>query len=106
MSSPFAHRGIVEGFYGTPWSHDDRMWWVDRLGDWGMNRYVHAPKDDPYHRDRWREPYPAQAQREFRELIERGRQRGVDVGFAFSPGLSIEYRCQSFMLTGRWNHRA
>jgi hyaluronoglucosaminidase len=91
VSSPFAHRGIVEGFYGTPWSHDDRLWWIDRLGDWGMNRYVHAPKEDPYHRDRWREPYPAQEQREFGELIERGHKRGVEVGFAFSPGLSIEY---------------
>jgi hyaluronoglucosaminidase len=91
VSSPFAHRGIVEGFYGEPWSHDDRLWWIDRLGDWGMNRYVHAPKEDPYHRDRWREPYPAREQREFGELIEHGRKRGVEVGFAFSPGLSIEY---------------
>lgn len=92
MSAPaFAHRGVIEGFYGTPWRHEDRLWWIDRLGTWGMNRYVHAPKDDPLHRERWREPYPADELREFAALVERGHATNVDVGFAFSPGLSIGY---------------
>lgn len=93
-SSPhpvFLHRGVVEGFYGTPWSHADRLWWLERLGRWGMNRYVHAPKDDPLQRAQWRDPYPPETLREFAQLVERGRAAGVEVGFAVSPGLSIEY---------------
>ena len=43
----FEHRGVVEGFYGEPFRHADRLWLIERLGDWGMNRYVYAPKDDP-----------------------------------------------------------
>jgi hyaluronoglucosaminidase len=89
--TPFRHRGVVEGFYGPPWSHEDRLWWVERLGAWGMNRLVIAPKDDPLQRERWREPYPADARREFGELVEAGARCGVEVGFAVSPGLSIEY---------------
>jgi hyaluronoglucosaminidase len=89
--SAFAHRGIIEGFYGPPYSHVDRLWLIDRLGAWGLNCYVYAPKDDPLHRAQWRASYPAAARREFAELIERGRSVGVDVGFAISPGLTIEY---------------
>ncbi len=89
--SAFAHRGVIEGFYGTPWAHEDRLWCVERLGAWGMNRYVHAPKDDPLHRERWREPYSAPQQQEFRELVRHGENHGVKVGFALSPGLSIHY---------------
>jgi len=87
----FEHRGIVEGFYGPPWSHEDRLWWIERLGAWGMNRYVYAPKDEPLHRARWREPYPEDDLRRFAELVDAGARHGVEVGFALSPGLSIRY---------------
>lgn len=87
----FLHRGVVEGFYGPPWSHEDRLWMIERLGRWGMNRYVHAPKNDPLHRDRWREPYPPEAAAGFAELLGKGADCGVAVSFALSPGLSIRY---------------
>ncbi len=89
--SGFRYRGWVEGFYGPPWTHADRLWMVERAGRWGMNRYLYAPKDDPYHRERWRELYPESALKEFRELVDHGRLHGVEVGFALSPGLSITY---------------
>lgn len=87
----FAHRGVIEGYYGPPYSHADRLWLLERMGAWGMNRYVYAPKDDPLHRAQWRSAYGAAAQREFGELVERGGAAGVGVGFAISPGLTIEY---------------
>lgn len=87
----FIHRGVIEGFYGPPYAHADRLWLIERLGAWGMNRYVYAPKDDPLHRAEWRSPYGETTLAEFRELVERGRAVGVEVGFAVSPGLSIEY---------------
>jgi hyaluronoglucosaminidase len=91
MSSPFRHRGIVEGFYGRPWAHADRLWWIDQLARLDMNTYVVAPKDDPLQRQRWREPYPEAERARFAELAERGNRAGVAVGFALSPGLSIRY---------------
>ena len=51
-------RGVIEGFYGTPWSHDERLDLIRFCADEGFDTWVHAPKDDPYHRERWREPYP------------------------------------------------
>jgi hyaluronoglucosaminidase len=93
--SGFDLRGVVEGFYGTPWSPDERLALVERMGAWGMNRYLYAPKDDPLHRERWREPYDASSCAHFAALVERGRQVGVRVGFALSPGLSIRYASKS-----------
>ncbi len=87
----FAHSGVIEGFYGPTWSHADRLFVIERIGGWGMNRYYYAPKDDPLHRSRWREPYPESARSEFRELVACGERSGVEMGFAVSPGLSISY---------------
>jgi hyaluronoglucosaminidase len=87
----FAIRGVVEGFYGKPWAHEDRLWLLARMGHWGMNTYVYAPKDDPFHLSRWREPYPDAQLAEFRELVHAGARAGVRVGFAVSPGRSIVY---------------
>ena len=57
-------RGTVEGFYGTPWSHEARLSQLDFYGKNKMNVYIYGPKDDPWHRDKWRVPYPeAEAKR-------------------------------------------
>jgi hyaluronoglucosaminidase len=87
----FAYRGVVEGFYGPPWTHADRLWALEQLGALGMNTYVYAPKHDALHRARWREAYSAQALRRFAELVETGARHGVRAGFALSPGLEIRY---------------
>ncbi len=89
--SGFEIRGVVEGFYGKPWAHEDRLWLLERMSGWGMNTYVYAPKDDPFHLARWREPYPDEQLAEFRALVRAGERAGVRVGFAVSPGRSIVY---------------
>jgi hyaluronoglucosaminidase len=85
-------RGSVEGFYGTPWTHRERLSHLDFLGAHRMNTYVYAPKRDPHHRDRWREPYPDDALFELAELVERAGANHVTFVFTVSPGLSIRYR--------------
>ncbi len=87
----FQYRGVVEGFYGPPFEEEDRTHLIESMGRWGMNLYLYAPKDDPYHRERWREPYPDEMYARFRDWILRGYDAGVRVGFAISPGLSIRY---------------
>ena len=51
-------RGVIEGFYGTPWTHEERLDLIRFCGAHGLNTWVHAPKDDACHRKLWREPYP------------------------------------------------
>ena len=64
-------RGVIEGFYGNPWSHKDRLRQFDFYGQYKMNTYVFGPKDDPYHRARWREPYPADEAAVFKAVCDK-----------------------------------
>lgn len=84
-------RGSIEGFYGKPWTHAERL---DQLGFYGRikaNTYIYAPKDDPYHRERWREPYPAEKLAELRELVAAATANHVRFTFALSPGNTVCY---------------
>ncbi|NGN93402.1 hyaluronidase [Nocardioides sp. KC13] len=84
-------RGSIEGFYGKPWTHAER---VDQLRFYGRikaNTYVYAPKDDPYHRERWREPYPADKLAELSDLVDTATANHVRFTFALSPGNTICY---------------
>ncbi len=87
----FPVRGIVEGFYGTPWSHQDRLDLLRFEGAHGMNAYYYAPKDDPYHREYWRDPYPPGRMAQLGELVQAAHANFVDFCFAISPGLSMVY---------------
>lgn len=95
MPSPFSvgfeNRGVIEGFYGPPWSHQDRLDMIRFMGRVGMNMYFYGPKDDPFHREKWREPYPADQIARIGDLVKVGADNGVDIWFAVSPGLSMTY---------------
>ncbi|MER5807143.1 beta-N-acetylglucosaminidase domain-containing protein [Streptomyces sp. NPDC002033] len=82
-------RGVTEGFYGQPWSREQRLAQLDFLGRTKQNRLLLAPGDDPYRTTGWREEYPAGDREEFRALAERARANRVVLGWAVSPGQSM-----------------
>ncbi|MFF6970777.1 beta-N-acetylglucosaminidase domain-containing protein [Streptomyces tsukubensis] len=81
-----AVRGTTEGFYGRPWSHEQRLAQLDFMGRTKQNRYLYAPGDDPFRQARWRDPYPAERRTEFRELADRARRNHTVLAWAVSPG--------------------
>jgi hyaluronoglucosaminidase len=81
-------RGVIEGFYGRPWTWHERAEVMAACHGWGMTHYVYAPKDDAKHRRDWRQPYGAEELTGFTRLVEAGTLR---VAFAIAPGLSIAY---------------
>ncbi|MBN2624112.1 MAG: beta-N-acetylglucosaminidase domain-containing protein, partial [Acidimicrobiales bacterium] len=85
------HRGTVEGFYGSPWTTDERLDQLAFYGRFKLNTYIYAPKDEPYHRDRWRDPYPADRLADVRALVDAAAANHVRFTFAVSPGVSICY---------------
>ena len=46
-------RGFIEGYYGNPWSTEDRVNLMKWGGYYKLNAYFYAPKDDPKHRTQW-----------------------------------------------------
>ncbi|MBT0567900.1 beta-N-acetylglucosaminidase domain-containing protein [Williamsia sp. CHRR-6] len=90
-----ALRGTIEGFYGQPWTAAERLDQMDFYGQVKANTYIYAPKDDPFHRDRWRDAYPADKLAELGTLIRRAADNHVRFTFAVSPGQSICFSDQA-----------
>ena len=86
-----AFRGVVEGFYGTPWSQEDRLSQFDFYAKNKMNVYIYGPKDDPYHRDKWRQPYPAEEAARLKILLDAAHKNGVNFYWAIHPGVDIKW---------------
>ncbi|MGW9166939.1 beta-N-acetylglucosaminidase domain-containing protein [Agromyces sp. NPDC055658] len=84
-------RGTIEGFYGNPWTHEERLDQLGFYGDVKANTYIYAPKDDPYHRDKWRDPYPADKLAELGDLVQTATDNHVRFTFALSPGNTVCY---------------
>lgn len=83
--------GVIEGFYGPPWTGPERERLLDWMARFGLQTYLHAPKDDPHHRAVWRQPLPPQAAAELAALIDSCNRRGVSLAWAIHPGLDIRY---------------
>ncbi len=83
------YRGSVEGFYGRVWTHEARLSQIRFYGKYKMNAYIYGPKDDPYHKDRWRDPYPADEAKKLKELAEVSRENFVDFIWAIHLGASF-----------------
>lgn len=84
-----AQRGVIEGFYGNPWSDADRKSQFDFYGKNKLNIYVYGPKDDPYHRTKWRENYPDDKAAIIRSLAESAKKNHVDFVWSIHTGGSI-----------------
>lgn len=65
-------RGFIEGYYGIPWSNEDRMSLMKFGGDFKMTSYVFAPKNDPYHKEKWRDLYPEDEFAAIKEMVQVG----------------------------------
>ena len=79
-------KGIIEGFYGKARSFEERMSMVDFLWQIGMDQYIYAPKDDPYHNKKWREPYPKKDLEKIKELAEFSKNKNIVFTWAIHPG--------------------
>lgn len=87
----FPARGIVEGFYGKPWSREQRLDMLRFIASRNMNTYVYAPKDDAYHRLKWREPYDGESLGALDEVFRQATSLGLRFCYAIGPGLSMRY---------------
>ncbi|KAK7867627.1 hypothetical protein R5R35_014820 [Gryllus longicercus] len=83
--------GVVEGFYGRPWTTEQRKDLFQKLKKWGMDSYLYAPKDDYKHRAYWRELYTVEEAEHLTSLISAAREKGITFYYALSPGLDITY---------------
>jgi hyaluronoglucosaminidase len=90
----FKFRGVVEGFYGKPWTHQNRLEAISYFKDFNFNTYVIAPKNDRNQRLNWRELLNGKKLEELTELISAGQRNNIAVSESVSPGHSVTYSSQ------------
>ena len=83
--------GYIEGYYGRLLGFAERARILARLHELGMNAYFYAPKDDPYHRLHWRENYPQDWLKNWRDFTATAKTRGVRVIAGLAPGLDFSF---------------
>jgi hypothetical protein len=88
-----ALRGVIEGYYGRPWTGAARRDVIRFLARRGLRTFVYAPKNDDFHRRRWRDPYPADALADLGRTTRSARRLGVRFIYALSPGGDVCYSC-------------
>uniref|UniRef100_A0A8C2WVX2 O-GlcNAcase n=1 Tax=Cyclopterus lumpus TaxID=8103 RepID=A0A8C2WVX2_CYCLU len=86
--------GVVEGFYGRPWTMEQRKELFRRQQKWGLSTYLYAPKDDCKHRMFWRELYSVEEADQLMTLIGAAKEYGTEFIYAISPGLDITFSNQ------------
>ncbi len=87
----FRSRGYIEGFYGKPWSHEERKSVLSLMAKNRMNTVYYAPKDDKYHRELWRELYHEKELSKLKELVDMSAKYFLDFYWCIAPGLSMKY---------------
>ena len=84
-------RGLVEGYYGNPYSEADRMGLLKMFGEMKMNVYIYGPKDDAYHKSKWREEYPTELGNKITEYVNVAKANKIEFMWAIHPGEDIQW---------------
>lgn len=90
------YRGVVEGYYGIPWSTKARLAQLDFYGRNKLNTYIYAPKDDPYHHGAGcYELYPEDKAAELKKVVAHARKNHVHFFWAIHPANTINWSDQN-----------
>jgi protein O-GlcNAcase / histone acetyltransferase len=88
--------GLVEGFYGRPFTSEQRKDLFKKLKKYGHQLYIYAPKDDYKHRASWRELYTVEEGENLQSLISSAKATGIDFYYAL---VSDELECRAMDMT-------
>lgn len=90
-------RGLVEGYYGYPYSVSVKKDLLRFMMRYKMNTYLYGAKSDPYHSEKWKEAYPTTITAEqetngwlskqmIQEIAQESHETKVNFIWAIHPG--------------------
>jgi protein O-GlcNAcase / histone acetyltransferase len=85
--------GVVEGFYGRPWTQSERFELFNRFGNGAHQYFVYAPKDDRKHRAQWRLKYSDAELNDIKALLDECKRRDIAFVYGLAPGLGNAKWC-------------
>jgi len=89
--APALISGVIEGFYGRPWSQAQRRELFTLMSDGGLGTYSYGPKDDLKLRAEWRSLYGEDEAAALKALVAACREAGLRFNCAVAPGLDMAY---------------
>ena len=78
-------RGFIEGYYGIPWTSDERIELMKFGSKVKSNMYIYAPKNDSYHSSEWRKLYNEKDFKILKEQIKAGLETKTKFVWAIHP---------------------
>lgn len=93
------YRGIVEGYYGKPYSVEQLLSLMEFFKLYKLNTFIYGPKSDPYHSGYWKDDYPVTiteeqrkikgwlTQDDFRHISEKAKECNVNFVWAIHPAM-------------------
>ncbi len=84
-------RGLIEGFYGTPWTAEARLAMVEWAGTLRMTHYLYAPKAAPLINTAWMLPFEKLDLAHFKALAEAGSRNRVRICVEMHPSWMFHY---------------
>lgn len=90
------YRGFIEGYYGIPWTSEERKELMRFGSKFKSNIYIYAPKDDAYHSSCWRDLYAENDLEILNEQIEVGRETKTKLAWALHPFMSNKITADNY----------
>lgn len=91
----YKYRGVIEGFYGDPYTFEQRIDLFEFMNNNKLNTYFYAPKDDLKHRSEWRVEYNEFELNQFITMIEQSNKNNIDFVYCISPGKDVRFSDES-----------
>ena len=103
------YRGVIEGYYGVPYSKEVTADLFRFMARYKMNTYMYGAKSDPYHSQYWDKPYPETITPEqqevgmltegmMRQLTDVAHRTKVNFIWAIHPGQAFTDKNQEDVL--------
>jgi len=103
-------RGIIEGYYGVPYTAEVTKDLFRFMARYKMNTYMYGAKSDPYHSQRWADPYPTSitpeqlrigylTQEMIKDITAVGHATKVNFIWAIHPGTTFTNASNEQVLT-------
>lgn len=77
--------GLIEGFYGKPWSWSERTDILGFLKEHNYTYYIYAPKNDKKLRVEWQKPWTDLEISKIKEFRDSCRRNSISFGVGLSP---------------------
>lgn len=90
------YRGFIEGYYGIPWTSEERKELMRFGSKFKSNIYIYASKDDAYHSSCWRDLYAENDLEILKEQIEVGRETKTKLAWALHPFMSNKITADNY----------